>query len=94
MQTEANLPNKEQEKKKRQRKRRFIFCSEDFKLAFVVKRTLKENQSHYKVRWLENDMTHNSWVTKEDIKENVLEVLATYQNTLANAAKCMLRPRQ
>ena len=39
-------------------------------------------------------MTHDSWVTKEDIKENAPEVLATYRNTLANAAKCMLQPRQ
>ena len=31
-------------------------------------------------------MTHDSWVTKEDIEENVPEVLATYQNTLENAA--------
>ena len=32
-------------------------------------------------------MTQNSWVTKEDIEENVPEVLATYKNTFANAEK-------
>ena len=35
-------------------------------------------------------MTHDSWVTKEDIEENAQKVLATYRNTLVNAAKCML----
>ena len=39
---------------------------------------LKENQLHYKVHWLGYDMTHDSWVNKEEIKENAPEVLATY----------------
>ena len=55
---------------------------------------LKEKQLHYKVHWLGYDITHNSWVNKEDIKENAPEVLATYRNTLANASKCVLHPRQ
>ena len=46
------------------------------------------------MRWLGYDITHNRWVTKEDIEENAPEVLAMYQNTLANAAKHMLQPRQ
>ena len=31
-------------------------------------------------------MTHDSWLNKEDIEENMPEVLAMYRNTLANAA--------
>ena len=38
-------------------------------------------------------MIHNSCATKEDIEENALEVLAIYENALANAKKCMLQPR-
>ena len=50
---------------------------------------LKENQSHYKVHWLGLNMTYNSWVTKNLLK-NALEVQAMYKNTLVNAVKCML----
>ena len=66
----------------------------NLKKAFEVERILKENQSHYKVRWLAYNMAHDSWVKKEEIEENAPQVLATYQNTLANAAKHVLRPRQ
>ena len=52
--------------------------SEDFKEAFEVKRILKENWLHFKVHWLGYDMTHNSWVNKEEIEENAPEVLATH----------------
>ena len=38
---------------------------------------LKENQLHYKVRLLGYNITHNSWVNKEDIEKNAPEVLAT-----------------
>ena len=54
---------------------------------------LKENQLNYKVHWLGYDMTHNTWINKEDIEENVPEVLAIYRNTLVNAAKHVLKPR-
>ena len=39
-------------------------------------------------------MTHDSWVKKEEIEETAPEVLAMYQNTLANAEKRMLHPKQ
>ena len=46
------------------------------------------------MHWLGYDMTHDSWVNKEDIEENVLEVLLIYQNTLANTAKHVLQLRK
>ena len=39
-------------------------------------------------------MTHDSWVRKEEIEETAPEVLAMYQNTLENAEKYVLHPRQ
>ena len=51
---------------------------------------MKENKSHYKVHWLGYNMTHDSWVNKEDIDKKVPEVLPTYQNTLMNAEKHVL----
>ena len=85
---------KTQNSKKQEANSEKEFFHDDTEEAFEVKRILKENQSHYKVRWLGYDMTHDSWVRKEEIEETAPEVLATYRNTLANAAKRVLRPRQ
>ena len=85
---------KTQKAKKQKEKEEKEFVDDDIEEAFEVKCILKENQLHYKVRWLGYDMTHDSWVRKEEIEETAPEVLATYRNTLANAAKRVLHPRQ
>ena len=43
---------------------------------------------HHKVQWLGYDITHDSWVNKDDIEEIALEVLATYQTTLECCKMC------
>ena len=88
--TEANSKKETQKYKKQKKNEEKEFYDDDIEEAFEVECILKENQSHYKVRWLGYDMTHDSWVTKEEIEENAPEVLAIYRNTLANAAKCVL----
>ena len=90
---EANSGKKKQKIPKTRRKQRKKNYNEDFKEVLEVKCIFKENQLHYKVRWLGCNMTHDSWVTKENIKENVPEVLETYQNTLENVEKLVLHPR-
>ena len=52
---------------------------------------LKEYHSFYKVCCLGYNITHNSWVTKNSIEKNAPEVLAISKNTLANAAKGVLK---
>ena len=42
------------------------------------------------MHWLGYYMTHDSWVTKEDIEEHVPEVLAMCNETLVNAVKHVL----
>ena len=67
-----------QNSKKQKENKEKEFGDGDTEEAFEVKCILKENQSHYKVRWLGYNMTHNSWVRKEEIEETAPEVLATY----------------
>ena len=90
MPIEANFKKEGQKVQKKEENKDQEFYIKASKEVFKVECILKENQSHYKVRWLAYGMTHDSWVNKEDITENVPEVLAIYQNTLANAAKCVL----
>ena len=55
-----------------------FFFNDATEEVFKVKCILKKNQLHYKMHWLGYDMTHNSWVTKDNIEENAPQVLATY----------------
>ena len=52
---------------------------------------LKENHSYYKMCWLGYNINRRSQVTKKGIEENAPEVLAISKNTLANAAKGVLK---